>query len=151
MGSLESTAQKRPYLNDLERGLMDGDRRPSSSIKLGFESFDEKWRGNGSRESSEGPMPTGVPTGAATPPTWWRPAAPNWCSLSCDEHCDCKKKNENFSWNWLRPFLKLVLIRLEKLLPELSEYLSDTIHCSTCFYAEKITWNGVIFNLLLTK
>ena len=33
---------KKGYLNDLERGLMDGDRRPSSSIKLGFESFDEK-------------------------------------------------------------------------------------------------------------
>merc|ERR1719210_3317098 len=38
--SLSITGERIGLLNDLERGLMDGDRRPSSSIKLGFESFD---------------------------------------------------------------------------------------------------------------
>ena len=40
-------AQKREvftYLKDLDRGLIDGDRRPSSSMRLGLESLDEKWR-----------------------------------------------------------------------------------------------------------
>ena len=32
------------YLNDRLRGLIEGDLLPSSSIKLGFDSFDEKWR-----------------------------------------------------------------------------------------------------------
>ena len=68
------------YLNDLERGLMDGERRPpSSSIKLGLESFDEKCRGNaGTLESSPPPRLTGVPTEAPTTPPWCiPPAAPN--------------------------------------------------------------------------
>ena len=68
------------YLNDLERGLMDGERRPpSSSIKLGLESFDEKCRGNaGTLESSPPPRLTGVPTEAPATPPWCKPpAAPN--------------------------------------------------------------------------
>ena len=32
------------YLNDRLRGLIEGDLLPSSSIKLGFDSLDEKWR-----------------------------------------------------------------------------------------------------------
>ena len=28
---------KKVYLNELDRGLIEGDRRPSSSIRLGFE------------------------------------------------------------------------------------------------------------------
>ena len=41
---------------------MEGDLLPSSSIKLGFDSFDEKWRWNDRRSSTPGPASgTGVP------------------------------------------------------------------------------------------
>ena len=42
---------------------MDGDLLPSSSIKLGFDSFDEKCRWKDRRSSTFGPViGTGVPT-----------------------------------------------------------------------------------------
>ena len=92
------------YLNDLDRGRIDGDRRPSSSIRLGFESLEEKWRWNirGSSLANPPPGPTGVPMGvpAGAGVVAWCPvppeaaaAAPNWCNRSWEEHWD---------WNYNR-------------------------------------------------
>ena len=95
---------KKVYLNDLDRGLIEGDRRPSSSIRLGFESLEEKWRWNirGSSLANPPPGPTGVPMGvpAGAGVVAWCPvppeaaaAAPNWCNRSWEEHWD---------WNYNR-------------------------------------------------
>ncbi len=95
--SLSITGERMGELSDRERGRIEGDRRPSSSIKLGFESLEEKcrWCWNTCEWGPPGGvscMDTGVPAGA-----WWPPlataAAPSWCKRSWDEHWDCK-------WEW---------------------------------------------------
>ena len=68
------------YLKDLLRGRIDGDLLPSSSIRLGFDSFDEKWRSD-LRSSSPGPaIATGVPTWELLPAAAAAAANPdaNW-------------------------------------------------------------------------
>ena len=97
------------YLNDLDRGLIDGDLRPSSSIKLGLESLEEKWRWwwnirGSSLAKPPGPGPTGVPAGAGVA-AWWpaapppdAAAAPNWCNRSWEEHWDWNCSSNLWSW-----------------------------------------------------
>ncbi len=77
---------------------MEGDRRPSSSIRLGFESLEEKCLNAVSVEywPEAWPIEAGVPAGVAamwaaagpTPTPADAPMAPSKCSLSCDEHWD---------------------------------------------------------------
>ena len=110
-----STVRNWAYLNDLERGLIEGDLRPSSSMRLGLESLEEKWRGSG---LASGTWPIGVPAGAGVVPWWYPPAAaaaaPNWCSLSCDEHWDWRKGEINILKIFYRKRQKKTVTRVTK-------------------------------------
>ena len=102
------------YLNDLERGLIEGDRLPSSSIKLGLESLEEKCRWWYKRGSSWAGVPACTATcccGQATAPApAAAAAAPSWCNLSCDEHWDWKRNPRSLVVCYSEPYMALLLL-----------------------------------------